>query len=165
MEAVGMASIVASLVFVGMEVHQSGRAANDAALASDASIVAELESLVLSYPDVWRRGCEGEDLDSTEALIFAHIHHAYVFHYFLRWVRDKKGVDVSSASMSIDNLAMNIYRNPGFAREWENHRASRHQVPKKVDLEVFRRLVNERVAEYPSFENPPLDFSSRCGLN
>lgn len=165
METVGIVSIVASLVFVGLEVQQSGRAANDASLASDAAIVAEVESLVITYPDVWRRGCLGEDLEPTEALIFAHIHHAYVFQYFLRWLRETKGLDVSSAPLSIDNLAMNIYRNPGFAREWNRHGASRHQVPEEVDLEVFRRLVDERVAEYPSFEPAPLDFTSRCGLN
>jgi hypothetical protein len=165
MEAVGIASIVASLVFVGLEVQQSGKAANDASLASDAAIVAEVESLVTNYPDIWRRGCLGEDLEPTEALVFAHIHHAYVFQYFLRWLRENKGLDVSSAPLSIDNLAMNIYRNPGFAREWEDHGASRHQVPREVDMEVFRRLVNERVAEYPSFEPTPLAFPSRCGLN
>lgn len=165
MEAVGLVSIVASLVFVGFEIRQSGRAANDAALASDSAIVAEVESLVLDNPDVWRRGCSGEDLEPTEALIYSHIHHAYVFQYFLRWVRDRKGLDVTSAALSIDNLAMNIYRNPGFAREWNAHGASRRHVSKDVDLEVFRRLVNERVAEFPSFEPKPLNYSSRCGLN
>ena len=164
-EAVGVASIVASLVFVGLEVQQSGRAANDAAFASDAAIVAEVESLVTSYPDVWRRGCQGEELDSTEALIFAQVHHAYIFQYFLRWLRERKGLEVSSAALSIDNLAMNIYRNPGFAREWNDHGASRRQVPREADMEVFRRLVNDRVAEYPSFEPTPLDFPNRCGLN
>ena len=164
-EAVGLFSVVASLVFVGLEIRQSGKAANDAAMASDASIIAEIESLVLSNPDVWRRGCEGDDLEPTEALIFSHIHHAYTFQYFLRWGRDIKGLDVSSADLSIDNLAMNIYRNPGFAREWKAHGASRQHVSDKADMEVFRQLVDHRVAEFPAFEPAPLDFPSRCGLN
>ena len=165
-EAVGLLSVVASLVFVGLEIRQSGQAANDASMASDASIVAEIESLVLSYPDVWRRGCEGDDLEPTEALIYSHIHHAYTFQYFLRWARDIKGLDaVAAADLSIDNLAMNIYRNPGFAREWNAHGASRQHVSDEADMEIFRRLVDDRVAEFPSFEPAPLDFSSRCGLN
>ena len=164
-EAVGLLSVVASLIFVGLEIRQSGQAANDTAMASDSSIIVDMESLVLSNADVWRRGCEGDDLEPTEALIYSHIHHAYTFQYFLRWTRDIKGLDVSSADLSIDNLAMNIYRNPGFAREWNAHGASRHHVPDEADMEVFRRLVDDRVAEFPSFEPAPLDFSSRCGLN
>lgn len=164
-EVVGILSVVASLIFVGFEIRQSGRAANDASMASDASIVAEIESLVLSNPDVWRRGCEGEDLEPTEALIYSHIHHASMFQYFLRWLRDIKGLDVASAELSIDNLAMNIYRNPGFAREWNAHGASRHHVSDEADMEIFRRLVDDRVAEFSAFEPTPLDFSSRCGLN
>jgi hypothetical protein len=83
----------------------------------------------------------------------------------LRWARDIKGLDVSSSDLSIDNLAMNVYRNPGFAREWNAHGASRHHIPDEADMEVFRRLVDARVAEFPAFEPEPLDFSSRCGLN
>ena len=157
-EAVGLLSVVASLIFVGLEIRQSGRAANDAAMASDSSIIADIESLVLSHPDVWRRGCEGDELDPTDTLIFSHIHHVYTFQYFLRWGRDIKGLDVSSAELSIDNLAMNVYRNPGFAREWNAHGASRHHVPDEADMEVFRRLVDARVAEFPGFDGSSSEY-------
>lgn len=165
LEALGLVSVVGSLVFVGLEVRQSGLSANDAALSNDNAIAVAIEDLVLGSPDVWRRGCLGEPLDPAEEVIFSHIHHMYVFQHFLRWMREHRGTGVSSGALSIDNLAMNIYRNPGFRREWEAHGRLRHQVPDKADLQVFRRLVDERVAQYPAIEPTPMVDVSRCGLN
>ena len=163
-EAVGILSIVASLAFVGLEVRQSTKAATDASLSSDTSIIVDTESLVLSHADVWRRGCLGESLAPAEQMIFSHIHHAYVFNYYLRWHRATDGVGASSSPLAIDNVAMNIYRYPGFKHEWEAHGASREHVEDTVPLQVFRQLVNDRVAQYPGFEPEPLSDISRCGL-
>ena len=164
-EVIGVISIVASLIFVGLQIRQSTKAAMDAALSSDTSIVMATEALVLDNPDVWRRGCLAEPLDPTEQLVFARIYHAYVFSYFLRWLRANSGIGSSDPSLPIDNVAMNIYRYPGFQREWDVHGESRHQVKDDAPLQVFRRRVDERVAEYPSFEPEPLSNVSRCGLN
>ena len=120
-EAIGVLSIVASLIFVGLEVQQSTRAAIDASLSSDTSIIIDTESLVLSHPDVWRRGCLAELSDPTEQLIYSRIHHAYVFNYYLRWLRSTMGMESSSEQLAVDNVAMNIYRYTGFQAEWDAH--------------------------------------------
>jgi len=163
-EGLGVISIVGSLVFVGLEVRQSGRSANDASLSSDNANIIAIEDLVLSYPDVWDRGCRGDALEPVEEMVFSHIHHTYVFLYFLRWVREYKGMGVSSATMSVDNVAMNIYRYPGFRREWDAHGELRRHVSDEVEYQVFRKLVDERAAQYPAFEPVPLVDFSRCGL-
>ena len=163
-EAIGVVSIVASLIFVGMEVRQSSMAANDASLASDGATITDIQALVLTHPDVWRRGCAGEALDPTEELTFSHIYHAYQFQYFFRWLRGDVGLDVASAEMSIDNMAMNIHRYPGFRQEWQAHGRTRYHVSDDVAMQVWRRLVDARVAEYASFEPEPLEDLSRCGL-
>lgn len=163
-EAVGVISIVASLIFVGLEVRQSTRAALDASLSSDSSIIIDTESLVLSNPDVWHRGCLAELSDPAEQLIYSRIHHAYLFNYYLRWLRSTMGVESSSGPLAVDNVAMNVYRYPGFRAEWEAHGASRLHVDSQVPLQIFRRLVDERVKEYPTFEPVPLTDVSRCGL-
>jgi hypothetical protein len=163
-EAIGVLSIVASLVFVGLEVQQSTRAAIDASLSSDTSIIIDTESLVLSHPDVWRRGCLAELSDPTEQLIYSRIHHAYVFNYYLRWLRSTMGMESSSGPLAVDNIAMNIYRYAGFQAEWDAHGLSRQHLDDSVRLQVFRQLVDDRVKEYPSFEPVPLSDTSRCGL-
>jgi hypothetical protein len=54
-EVIGVMSIVASLIFVGLQIRQSTAIAMDAALASDTTIIIATEELVLENPDVWRR--------------------------------------------------------------------------------------------------------------
>ena len=163
-EVTGVFSIVASLIFVGLEIRQSTRAAIDASLSSDTTIIIDTESLVLSHPDVWHRGCLTALTDPTEQLIYSRIHHAYVFNYYLRWLRSTEGIESASSSLAIDNVAMNIYRYPGFRAEWDAHGASRQQIDDQVPLQIFRRLVDERVEEYPTIEPVPLADASRCGL-
>lgn len=164
-EFVGALSIVASLIFVGLEVRQSGRSALDSALSSDAALIVDTEALVLAHPDVWFRGCAGEPLEGPDAVIYSHIYHAYLFQYFLRWVRNDRGMAAASADMAIDNVAMNIHRYPGFRAEWDRHGGARYHVPEDVSLQAFRRAVEERLAEYERFEPAPLDVAGRCGLN
>ena len=163
-EFLGVISIVASLIFVGLEIRQSTKAAIDASLSSDSSIVIDTESLVLAHPDIWKRGCLSELTDATEQLIFSRIHHAYVFNYYLRWLRSTEGIESASGPLSVDNVAMNVYRYPGFRAEWDAHGVSRQHIHDSVPLQIFRRLVDERVKEYPTFEPAPLTDSSRCGL-
>jgi hypothetical protein len=66
--------------------------------------------------------------------------------------------------VSIDNVAMNIHRYPGFRREWDAHGVARRHVPDEVEYQVFRKLVDQRAAEYEAFEPVPLRDDSRCGL-
>jgi hypothetical protein len=164
-EIIGVLSIVASLVFVGLQIRQSARAAFEESTVGDAALIVDVESLVLEHPDAWRRGCMGESLEPAEALVFSHIHHAYTFNYYLRWRRATEGVEASSEWLGIDNIAMNIYRFPGFRAEWDAHGEARRQVDDSFPFQVFRQRVNERVAEYPAFEPLPLTDESRCGLN
>ena len=164
-ELIGFASIVVSLVFVGMEVRQSRLASVENSLASSSSLVIDTESLVLSHPDVWRRGCIGEPLDPKEEVVFSRIHHAYTFEAFFRWSRATRGIAESSAALAVDNIAMNIYRYPGFRSEWEAHGKSRQHIGDIAPFQVFRQLVDERVDQFPGFEPVPVSDVSRCGLN
>lgn len=164
-ELIGIASIVASLVFVGIEVRQSSMASIESSFTSSSSIMIDTEALVLSHPDVWRRGCLGEVLEPEEEVIFSRIHHAYTFSEFFTWSRATQGVAEASARMTIDNIAMNIYRYPGFRAEWDAHGQSRKHVDDAVAFQVFRRLVDQRVSQFPSFEPEPISDVSRCGLN
>jgi len=164
-EVIGVLSIVASLVFVGLQIRQSARAAFEESSVGDAALIVDVESLVMAHPDAWRRGCVGEALDPDDATLFSHIHHAYVFNYYLRWRRATEGVEASSEWLGIDNVAMNIYRFPGFRAEWDAHGAARRHIDSRFPFQVFRQRVDERVAEYPSFEPVPLMDESRCGLN
>lgn len=164
LEIVGILAVVASLVFVGIEVRQSSEAATDQGLASDLANMLAVEELVTSNSGVWLRGCNGEELNAEDQLVFTRIYHSYEFLYFVRWLRGQRGVHVESENLGIDNMAMNLYRYPGISNEWRRHWESRVHVSDEVLLHKWRDLVEKRVAEYPSFEPEPIADPSRCGL-
>ena len=69
-ELVGMAAIVASLIFVGLQMRQT----RDIALTeSDWNrMLSEIETRrpIYEFPDIWAKGNAGEELNPSEAIIY-----------------------------------------------------------------------------------------------
>ena len=165
LEIIGIVAVVLSLVFVGIEIRQSGRAAIEESVGSDFGAMIEVEALVVDNADVWLRGCRGEPLDEIEQTQFTRIYHVYEFMYFMRWLRGTMGVTAANNALTIDNMAWNLYRSAGLQREWDLHGAWRPHVPDEMPFQQWRALVEARVAEYPAFEPEPIRNDFRCGLN
>lgn len=165
LEIIGILAVVASLVFVGLEVRQSSEVAAEEAFAGDLANMIALDNMVVEHSEIWMRGCNGEDLSATDQVIFSRIYNSVQFTHFMRWARSHQGVKVINTTLTIDNMAMNLYRNPGLMDEWNRHWELRRQLTDESDLHTWRELVNRRVAEYRTFEPEPLSDVSRCGLN
>ena len=72
-ELVGIAAIVASLVFVGLQMKQaSDIAKNEVSLGVYATGI-EINNEFSEYADIWIRGSRGDELDETEAFIFGNL--------------------------------------------------------------------------------------------
>lgn len=95
---------------------------------------------------------------------FTHLYTMYEFMYFMRWLRAINGVSGAAESLALDNMAWNLYRSEGLMREWRLHGEWRQHVPDTTEFHRWRKLVEARVAEYPSFEPTPIDNVARCGL-
>ena len=165
MQIVVLFAVFASLLFIGYEIRQSGQVAKEESLLSEQAEVTSIETLVVENADVWLRGCKGEELDPSDHVIFTHIFHTYVSHRFFQWVRTREGISVASGSLAIDNMAMNLYRSAGLHREWQSHGEWRKHVPDEAYFQVWRRLVEDRLEEFPTIEPTPITNFSRCGLN
>ena len=165
LELVGIVAVVASLVFVGIEIRQSARAALEDSFVGDLDTIIGVEELVVEHADVWLRGCRGEDLSEMDQMQYTHIYHVYEFMYFMRWLRGTRGIAAANDELTIDNMAWNIYRSKGLKREWDLHGDWRPHVPDEMPFQQWRALVEARIAEYPEFEPEPLDNVFRCGLN
>ena len=166
LETFGVIAVFASLVFVGLELRQSSEIATDASLSTSADITASIEELVLDHPDVWLRGCRGETLEATEKLIFTHLFQVYAFQYFMMYMRSDMVVAKSSKDISVDNIAINIHRNPGFARAWDDLAIWRSYAAEAEgnDFRSWRHRVDERLAYWERAEPEPLEMPERCGL-
>ena len=72
-ELVGMVAIVASLVFVGLELRQSREIARADIEASYASASIEMAGLISENSEVWTKGITGKELDESETEVFQSI--------------------------------------------------------------------------------------------
>ncbi|MDH3439270.1 MAG: hypothetical protein OEM63_00865 [Gammaproteobacteria bacterium] len=69
-ELVGITAIVASLVFVGMQLRQDRQIANSDSLVAEQILNLEIAALIDQRRDVWRKGVAGEDLTADEKVSF-----------------------------------------------------------------------------------------------
>jgi hypothetical protein len=164
LEIVGILAVVASLVFVGLEIRQSSRAAYDESISSDYGSIVSVEAAIVENADVWLRGCRAKELSDVERMKFTHLYTMYEFMHFMRWLRDINGVGVGTEELALDNMAWNLYRSEGLMREWRLHGEWRSHLPDTIEFQRWRGLVEARLAEYPSFEPTPIDNVFRCGL-
>ncbi len=74
LQIAGQFAVVGSLLFIGLEVRQSKRIALETSVQRDASLIIEREGLVAANPDVWMRGCLGEDLSATDQVHFTRLY-------------------------------------------------------------------------------------------
>jgi len=164
-QAAGVLAVVASLIFVGIEIRQSSRFAMDASIASANGVIVSVEELVIQNPDAWYRGCRGDKLQPADETLFTHTFQAYELLYYLRWLRAERGVAAVSAPISIDSMATTIHRNPGLRRLWDDHGKARYHMPDDIPFQRWRVLVDARLDEFVIFEPVPLRNLARCGLN
>ena len=124
-ELIGIAAIVASLIFVGQEIKQSREIAR---LEWTGVLTAEqiaLDSLLGSEPEVWRKGCEGAELSPVEQTVFVRQFSSFHHFAFARWVRANVGVTGANPRFVSKEYAKNVHRFAGFREMWEVWKASR----------------------------------------
>ena len=117
-ELVGIAAVVASLVFVGLQMKQaSDMAQNEVTLGVFATSI-EINNEMNERADIWIRGSRGDDLDETEAFVFGNLmQNLNNDAFFARGMRVQLGEDVR-LSTEVYNFARILHENPGARKAW-----------------------------------------------
>jgi len=155
-ELVGIAAIVASLVFVGFQLRQEHKIARSEVWSERNLIRAELASLVTSNSEVWVKGLQGADLVDAEKARFAAIANLLIFkqstHYLQRGTGISPGVPDVIALQLIDMLESY----PGLKAFWLDH-VGYHRA--RDSLSPFDRQVESLSAlvEAGEIEAMPID--------
>ena len=68
-EVVGIAAIVASLIFVGLQLRQSQDIALSELGASRHASRIELNNAISDHADIWARGNAGDELDHADSVV------------------------------------------------------------------------------------------------
>ena len=132
-ELVGMTAIVASLIFVGLQLKQDrDLAITEATIATFANLV-ELHSQQNQYIGIWNSGNAGLELDSDQQAIYRNlVRDAHLSSYFI-WASFHRA-GLGDVSFVVSDFSGFLYRNSGARQEWES-------IVEEID--AFRVLPSE----------------------
>ena len=121
-ELIGVAAIVASLIFVGLQLQQDRRIAEAESYLDAAAQITELGQLINENRDVWIRGLDGEELNHEEELAFRTIYWAVWVRKISQWQRAQR-LDAGDADSVSQGFAYDLVVHPGLRRAFERNRA------------------------------------------
>jgi len=117
-ELVGIAAIVASLVFVGLQMMQARDIAiSDGNLANAANKV-ERNNAILEHPEIWARGSAGEELNQKDATVFYYLVQNTIDITFFEIARTRRMGAVHIVDSLIADFSGFLFENPGVRKIW-----------------------------------------------
>ena len=151
-ELVGIVAIVASLIFVGLEMRQSQKIALAEIEANHVSASVEIQSLISDNSEVWTRGIANEELDDSDAAIFESMLVAlsdrnWSLQYQMRLLDRHDYADAV-----VHQFAAYLHRRPGLRRAWTEREANM-----KADRELVTPYADSLTSPY--IEMIVTDFS------
>ena len=121
-ELIGIAAIVASLIFVGLQMQQAQEIANADRRMMFVANTIELHNAINENADIWARGKAGEDLDEIEVIVFDRLMSSMNdFFYFSSRAATGVGNEYGAQS-TIHKFAVFLHRNPGARRAWSSEK-------------------------------------------
>jgi len=162
LEIVGLFSVVASLVFVGMQMRQEAAIAATDSIWSRSGAIVELSALINQNSAVWIAGLQGEDLTPAGEAEFQGMAEAVESYFVATYVRFSNFGAVSggpSAQQALNDYAYALYTHKGLRRVWRTQfsywdtRNSAYGIERREDfresIESILRQLDERAAPMP----------------
>jgi len=161
-----MLGIMASLVFVGMQLKQTDVIASVEGQDNAVQRHYDMLSLMTEYAEIWQRGCAGEELSAVERVQFAKIFTVYRNNNLAGWRRlELSSYRDSNSDYNINAFAANVHRYPGFETVYRSETAW-----DKVGVgdlgptfHKYRRLISARIEELAKIEPDPIYGTEWCG--
>lgn len=130
-EFVGIAAIVASLIFVGLQLQQEQRIASIEAGFNLVESYYEQRNGIIENADTWAKGNAGDkELSPTEAVIYKALIRKQWAHAF--WTSHAMRQLGNEHNVAVHDFAGYLYRNPGARRMWETWMAVEQEYRKKL---------------------------------
>ena len=117
-ELIGLAALVASLIFVGVQMRQDREIVVSEGNLANAANLLESNLAILEHADVWVRGNSGDELSDSEEV---------VFHYLVKTMYEVKFFETARIKrLGLNQIAENVvadfsiflFNNPGARRVW-----------------------------------------------
>ena len=124
-EIVGIVAIVASLVFVALQLKQSQDIAIAEMRASRQSSLVELNNAIGEHAEIWAKGNVGEELSRSEQVIYRSLLNSTHYAYWTSFDRARRFGQDTSLMLAVADFASFLYDNPGARKEWTEFVKSR----------------------------------------
>ena len=155
-EIVGITAIVASLIFVGLQMRQDQQIAVAQAYIDASAVVTDLNQYLEINKEVWIKGLDGAELSLVDELTFYALCRTIFLRKIAHWER-AKSLDASNPDFIAQRYAYDIHVYPGLRRFFEgviesfDERRSAFGVTRSDD--TFTSAVEASLAELD--RNPP----------
>jgi hypothetical protein len=117
-ELIGIAAVVGSLIFVGLQMKQAQEIGNAERRMMRVANEIEVQNAINEYGDIWVRGLTGQDLSETETVIFVNlVLTKSSYHQHLSGAAQNLGADYGE-QVQVRELALFLYSNPGARTVW-----------------------------------------------
>ena len=151
-EFVGIAAIVASLIFVGLQLRQSRDIALSELSASRHASRVELDNAIRDHADIWARGNVGDELNQADAVIYLRLINSMHWASWESWRQNLRFEQATPSELSVADFASFLYKNPGARKAWTTYIDDRESyrlflVPDAYERNEFAKFVMDDLAE------------------
>jgi hypothetical protein len=157
-ELVGIAAIVASLIFVALQLKQSQDIALSELGASRHASQVELDQSISNHAEIWARGNAGDELNQADAVIYRRLIHSMHWASWTSWRRNLLFNQSIPWKIIIADFASFLYQNPGARKAWMSYIDDRERhrhllVPEEYERNEFASLVFDDLAKLDQQSN------------
>ncbi len=147
-ELLAIVAIVASLVFVGVELRQSRAISISEGNLANAEIQIERNNAINEHSIIWVRGNSGEPLADNELVIFRNLVRNAAIHGFMEYARLAQ-LDFGEAAESITaQFSVFLFQNPMARQVWhENEELLAKHFPPPVTHADWRNNVRSNLTK------------------
>ena len=118
-ELIGILAIVASLIFVGLQMKQAQEIAYSELDGALLSVQAETANLIASNSEIWVKGNAGGELTDQQAAVFLQLIGLINTRWFVEYRHAAQLGRTDVAETILHDWSAFLYQNPGARRVWQ----------------------------------------------
>jgi hypothetical protein len=168
-QLIGILAIVASLVFVGLQLKQSEQLGYSEIVGNMNDRKAALSELMTDHADLWHKACSGDELDAGSRIIAQRIFGSVMGDAMSEYIARNVGIARSESARQqvVDRVAAQLWKNPGmkkmFYAEENWHQGTVRSGRVDGLTSGFFTGIAERLEELESNGKVPIFDSVWCG--
>lgn len=147
-ELIGISAIVASLIFVGLQIRQEQNVAVSQVFQSILEAEVEIHQAMAEHADVWLKARDPQSLSKSEVKVIVELTEMWSARAFFE-VQAAMRIDDGNWSGPINVFAYMLYENPGVRQLWSDNLARKERAYRHLDQSKpfiqFNNQVRDRL--------------------